>query len=160
MKLKTHSKLPGSKKQRPKSQYKRKNSGPRFSTLLCNPEAYSEPSPTSKVECFAKIVNGFQRLHKGLKTLHIRSLEGFWISLCNPSKYVMKVSQKYSQLVCTLSKSMCEIWWKVTIKRSDLRHRFIAVFEILYKVNAAKCSGRKTGTLFFLLSLRVNVLWH
>ena len=53
---------------------------------LSNPEAYSEPCQTSKMDCFAKIVNGWKSLkavNNSCKALHLRFLTEFWIRLCN-----------------------------------------------------------------------------
>ena len=53
---------------------------------LSNPEAYSEPCHTSKMECFAKIVNSWKSLKAvkySCKALHLRFLTEFWICLCN-----------------------------------------------------------------------------
>ena len=47
-------------------------------------EAYSEPCQTSKIELFAKIVDGFLAINYFFKTHHLRCLTGFgkclWIS--------------------------------------------------------------------------------
>ena len=46
------------------------------------PEAYSEPSQTSKMVLFAEIVNDFQPLTIFTKSFfHLRSLTGFWIHM-------------------------------------------------------------------------------
>ena len=53
---------------------------------LSNPEAYSEPCQTSKMDCFAKIVNGWKSLkavNYSCKALNLRFLTEFWIRLCN-----------------------------------------------------------------------------
>ena len=53
---------------------------------LSNPEAYLEPCQTSKMDCFAKIVNSWKSLkvvNYFCKALHLRFLTEFWIRLCN-----------------------------------------------------------------------------
>ena len=53
---------------------------------LSNPEAYSEPCHTYKMECFAKIVNSWKFLkaiNYSCKALHHRFLIEFWIRLSN-----------------------------------------------------------------------------
>ena len=52
------------------------------------PEAYSESCQTSKMECFAKIVNYFR------KTFHLRCLRGFLIRLS--TQIFVQNSPKYS----------------------------------------------------------------
>ena len=46
-----------------------------------HPKMYSEPCQVSKVELFAKIVNGWKPLIIFAKKLHLRCLTGFWIRL-------------------------------------------------------------------------------
>ena len=45
-------------------------------------EKYAEPCQISKVEMFAKTVNGLKPLTVFTKTLHLRCLTGFLIRLC------------------------------------------------------------------------------
>ena len=52
-----------------------------ISTEIYGSEAYSECCQTSKIQRFAKIVNGLLAVNYFYKTFHLRCLIGFWIRL-------------------------------------------------------------------------------
>ena len=95
---------------------------------LSNPEVYSEPCQTSKMDCFAKIVNGWKSLkaaNYSCKALHLKFLTEFWIHLCNlqfivwknrgsfscnVNLLILKFKINYYTLRLTLSKTAYNDW--------------------------------------------------